>query len=301
MCGVNAILAAHLASHLGLISVGQANELGLTRHHLAGMQARGEIVRAHVGVYRHVAVEVTLEQRVRAALLAIGDGAVLSHRAALARHGVRNFECHLVEVTHRSRSLPLRDGVVAHRSGTLTPADVCRLDGVWTTTPARTLIDTAFVMTPALAARYAQEWFADRKLRQGELEASMERAGNHPGVRRLEANLGGVVVEADSAAEARLGKLLARAGLEPEHHVVVTTSGGYVFELDWAYPALRIGLELDGYGIHLRSAGAFEDDRFRRNELEIDDWRILNFTDRQSQRPGYVVDQVRRAIAGRVG
>ena len=103
--------------------------------------------------------------------------------------------------------------------------------------------------------------------------------------------------EADSATEARLGVILARAGLAPDHHVVVTTAGGVDFELDWAYPEHRVGLELDGYGVHLHSVGRFDGDRHRRNELVIAGWHILNFTSNHLRRPARVVDQVRRALA----
>lgn len=73
---------------------------------------------------------------------------------------------------------------------------------------------------------------------------------------------------ADSIAEHQLGELLIRSDLAAQHHVLVTTATGYTYELDWAYPDARVGLEMDGYGIHMRSVGLFDDDRFRRNELE---------------------------------
>ena len=57
---------------------------------------------------------------------------------------------------------------------------------------------------------------------------------------------------------------------------------------------------MDGYGIHMRSLDAFDDERMRRNDLENEGWQILNFTDRQVRRqPGRVVQQVRTALARR--
>jgi Protein of unknown function (DUF559) len=102
-----------------------------------------------------------------------------------------------------------------------------------------------------------------------------------------------------SIAEHRLGELLLRSDIPAQHHVLVTTATGFTYELDWAYPVL-VGLEMDGYGIHMRSVGAFDDDRFRRNELENEGWQILNFTARQVQRqPSRVVQQVRGKLARR--
>ena len=80
-------------------------------------------------------------------------------------------------------------------------------------------------------------------------------------------------------------------------HHLVTVSTGAEFELDWSYPELMIAFEMDGYGIHLRSLDAFEHDRLRRNELEIDGWRILNFTKRMVERQQHVVvSQARRMV-----
>jgi len=294
---MNRELMAHLANHHGLVTVEEAVPNLLSRSELLGMVERRELIRVHRGVYRHAAVPVTLEQRIRSAMCAVGEAAVLSHRAALARHGVRNFECVLVELTHRSRAKPIRAGIAVHRSSTLSNVDVVMLDGVRTTRPARTLIDVARVLPVSLVVRYAQEWMSERKCNDTDLLLAVERAGNHSGARALMLGLGDVVAAADSSAEARLGVILSRAGIPPEHHVVVTTAAGDDFELDWAYPHARLGLELDGYGVHLRSRAKYEKDRDRRNELEIEGWRILNFTDAQCRRPARVVDQVRRAIA----
>ncbi|MCU1360224.1 MAG: hypothetical protein JWN99_1513 [Ilumatobacteraceae bacterium] len=81
---------------------------------------------------------------------------------------------------------------------------------------------------------------------------------------------------------------------------MVTTATGYTYELDWAYPDERVGMEMDGYGIHMRSVGTFHDDRLRRNELENEGWQILNFTERQLRRQtARVLQQVRTALARR--
>jgi hypothetical protein len=127
--------------------------------------------------------------------------------------------------------------------------------------------------------------------------------GDHPRSSRGHAGAGrraldgDLVLDADSIPEADLGPLLERAGMPAELHVLVTTTTGYTFELDWAYPARLVGLEVDGYGVHLRSANVFDDDRFRRNELEADGWTILNVSARQLRRaPGRFLGQVRRSL-----
>ena len=83
--------------------------------------------------------------------------------------------------------------------------------------------------------------------------------------------------------------------------MLVTVASGRTYELDWAFPDARVGIEVDGYGIHLRSMEAFDDDRWRRNEIENEGWQVLNFTARHIHHsPGQVVSQVRDALARRI-
>ena len=296
---MHAKLFEHLAAHRGLITTEEAKQAGISRGSLQRFVERQELIRIHRGVFRHAAVPVTLDLRLQAGLLAIGPKSVISHRAALARHGARSFSSQLVEITHRSRSVPVREGMRVHRSRVLDDVDVVDLDGIASTAPGRTLVDTAMVLPAQLVVRYAQAWIADKKLTIDDLSAAIERAGNHPGGRALRARLSALFDEVDSVEEAKLGAILRDAGIGPELHHLVTTAHGDTFELDWAYPDVLIGLEVDGYGIHLRSEGVFDDDRWRRNELEIDGWQILNFTSRHVRRPARVAGQVRRALGRR--
>ena len=300
-CGVTPTLARHLAANHGLLARREHRDAGLSVRQIERLVARGDLVPVHRGVYRHAAAQRTPEQAIHAGLLAVGRDAVLSHRTALDRHGVRGFRCSLVELTARSTSLPLRDGLVVHRSPNLSNADIMRRHGWWITTPERSLVDAATVVEPTLVARYAHRWAAERLIRLDRLDETIDRAGNHRGATRLArilAAASGPV--ADSIPEGDLGHLLARWGIPAEHHVVVTTARGDTFEIDWSYPDVRLGLEVDGYGVHLRSEQAFDDDRLRRNELEIEGWQILNVSARQLRRaPRRFVEQVTRALAVR--
>lgn len=298
-------MAAHLATSDGLITTERARALGVTARQLEGLTARGELDRMHRGVYRSSAVPLTQRHRLLAGLLATGETAVISHRSALASHNAPNFSCSLVELTNRSTRLPMHDGLVVHRSATLGPADLERVDHMWTTTKERTAIDVCTLLPPTLVMRYVEHWLANRKMRLDHLHATIDRLRSNPGATALERvlqtrDLGEVV--ADSIAESRLGALLIREDLAAQHHVLVTTSNGFTYELDWAYPDANVALEMDGYGIHMRSVGAFDDDRFRRNELENEGWQVLDFTERQLRRhSGRVVQQIRGALARREG
>ena len=100
-----------------------------------------------------------------------------------------------------------------------------------------------------------------------------------------------------SHLEAQLLRHTRAAGLPPmvlQHPVVV---GGRRRRIDFAFPELRLAIEVDGYESHSRY-DTFEDDRVRGNELELAGWRVLHFTWRQvCDRPDYVIDVLRRAVA----
>jgi very-short-patch-repair endonuclease len=71
-------------------------------------------------------------------------------------------------------------------------------------------------------------------------------------------------------------------------------------ELDYAYPAEKVALEVDGYGVHLRSARAFAHDRIRQNELEIEGWAVARFASSTiRQQPSLVASQVTRLLTAR--
>ena len=49
------------------------------------------------------------------------------------------------------------------------------------------------------------------------------------------------------------------------------------YRLDFAWPELRLAIEIDGFTYHSSSA-AFDRDRRRQRKLELDGWRFLRFT-----------------------
>ena len=251
----------------------------------------------HRGVFRDPAVPTSFEQSALAAVLASGQGSVASHRLAVAVWGTPNYECRMQEVIAPGyRRIP---GVTAHRS--LRPPDQTIVRGVPVTTPARTALDVSTVVQPLIVGRWLETWLSSKLLTLDDLEAEMRALRGHAGVPRVRAVLDErsiIHAAADSPPEAALGLLLESRGLPTlTLHHLVTVSSGSEFELDWSYPELLIAFEMDGYGIHLRSLDAFEHDRFRRNELEIDGWRILNFTKRMVERRQHVVvGQARRMV-----
>lgn len=102
---------------------------------------------------------------------------------------------------------------------------------------------------------------------------------------------------ADSEVEATLADVLVAHGLPvPEHHHVVRL-GAVAFELDFAYPDLRVGIEVDGWASH-GTRVAFERDRWRLNLLRQYGWVVLQFTTTMVlSTPREVAEQVAAVVA----
>jgi Protein of unknown function (DUF559) len=293
-----------LSRQRGHVTLAQAKGGGLTRREVQGLVARGEWIRVHRGVFRDASHPDTWHGRLVAATLALGDGAAVSHRAGVGVWGLYGYRPFIVEVSVPRHNGVRLDGPKVHRSADLHPSEIARKDGITVTKPARTLLDTAAVASPSFVTRCLEEWLADRVVTLQELERTIEthsgkgRRGVGVLRRLLDTRLLGDAV-ADSATEALLANVLDDHGLPlPVHHTEVTADGT-LYELDYAYPDQKLAIEVDGYGVHLRSREAFEHDRHRQNEIEIAGWRFLRFTKPAlTDRAARVADQVARMLGG---
>ena len=103
----------------------------------------GRLFRIHRGVYAVGHLGLGQEARWLAAVLACGEGAVLSHRSAATFWCIRLGELFKVEVTTEyDRRHP---GITTHRAR-LAPQDRTIHRGIPVTSPSRTLADLAHVL-----------------------------------------------------------------------------------------------------------------------------------------------------------
>ena len=130
---------AQLASRqLGLFTSEQALALGLTARAIQHREQIGRIRRVHPRVFAVAGAPVTFQQQVRAATLGI-DGAVASHEsAALLRHFDPRPSARVVVTVPRGGTARL-EGVIVHRSARLPDRHVSSVNGIPTTSLARTL------------------------------------------------------------------------------------------------------------------------------------------------------------------
>jgi predicted transcriptional regulator of viral defense system len=274
-----------LAQH-GVIALHQLRALGLSARTVQNRVAAGRLHRIHRGVYSLVPRQLlTREGLYMAAVLACGPGAVLSHRSAARLHGLRNYGYHRIEVTVPKRSARTHSGVAVHRSTTLSQADVTTVNGIPTTTVARTLFDIAEHVTPRQLERAFDQADIMQALDLNEVRDQLARNPNRPAakvVRHLLAThyIGSTPTENDfEDAFLALTRSLGLPDPTPQFYID-PGDGEPPIRADFAWPDRKIVVETDGRKTH-GTKHAFESDRRRDQRLTAAGWTVIRTTWRQ--------------------
>ena len=254
----------------GVVTRLQLLEAGLSRHEIEHRRQRGALLTQHPGVYRVGHEAPSTEARYMAAVLACGDGAVLSGRAAAHLLSLIRGEPPPPEVTcPRMRRV---DGVRTTRAR-LDRRDVTRFRGIAVTTVPRTLTDLAADMPPAELARVCHEAGVRYGTTPAQVKAVLDRRPRARGRRRLWRVLAGDERVALSALERRFLALLRANGLPlPETNRRV---GSHRVDCHW--PERRLTVELDSYRFH-NSRHSWEQDRRREREARARDDDLRRYT-----------------------
>lgn len=274
-------LAALVRRQHGLFTMRQAQRRGLSRATVDTLIRRGLLQRVDRGVLHHVTTPRTWVSEVLRLTLAGGPGAVASHATAAALWGIDGFRRGSIELTvPRGRRLR-RAGACVHESTDLGRAHIVRREGVPTTNLARTILDLAARLPDAELALAIQWCRRERGLTWEQLASTLRRHARRgrPGVARLRRVIASSAQReeiSDSALEELVIALLAESDLPVPtlHHRIEVR--GRVVEIDLAYVAERVAIELDGL-VHTE-VEVFRADRRRQNLLVLDGWLILRFT-----------------------
>jgi very-short-patch-repair endonuclease len=227
-----------------------------------------------------------------AAVLACGEGAVLSHFSAAELWGIRRRARRLsgasrrggfgaVHVTVPSTAGKRRQsGIVLHRSSTLTASECARRDEIPVTNPGRTLADLRPLLSPAqFNAAVRETEFLGLPIDEGVVRQAP--GSSKPPRTRTD-------LEALFLALCRRHRLP-----QPEVNVKVER-----FEVDFLWPARRLVAEVDGRESH-RTRSAFEEDRRRDARLKLLGYEVLRFTWRQVKDEARTVAATIRTILRR--
>jgi hypothetical protein len=201
-----------------------------------------------------------------AAVLAYGEGALLSHRSAAALWGLASQRSRVIDVTATvgRQGVDRRAGIFIHR-GRLHPEDLAVQAGFPVTTVARTLFDLSeFVSLKRLESAWEE---ADR-LNLLQLKAVEQVCERGYGRRALKP-IRRLLAEARAAQTTRSPLEDQFAAFCREHRLPMpsfnTTALGY--EVDALWPEQRLAAELDSWEFH-RHRAAFERDRARDAALQ---------------------------------
>jgi very-short-patch-repair endonuclease len=297
----DSVAAANLAARQhGVIAVGQLYSLGLSDRQLRRRVASGWLHRIHRGVYAVGHRNLTREGWWMAAVLACGDGTVLSHQAAAElwklrqRRGVRPS---VVDVTVPSASgRRPRSGIVVHREKAPRPRERfvhCRIP---VTSPARTILDLASRLPRRQLERAMDEAERLNLCTEDNLDeivrAHFGRAGAGTLGDLIREHQAGATATRNDFEELFLALCRRRQLPQPEVNVPLLD---YVVDFIWL--EARLVVEVDGRATH-GTRRAFQDDRERDGRLAVAGYRVLRFTWWDvTRRPAVVADRVRRLLA----
>ncbi len=285
----DARLLAVAAGQCGVITFGQLLDAGLSRHAVAQRVRQGWLRRLHHRVYL-VGLRPPAWAREMAAVLAAGQGAVVSHRSATGMWELRPAPEDMVDITLTRRGIRSMSGIRVHTAVKLPASDVTTRHGIPVTTPLRTLLDLAAVASLGELERAVQEAQVRGLVTAEQLR---RRAVAVRGAPALRAALALEPALTRSEAERRLLALIRAAELpRPQTNARI---GPY--EVDAVWSQARVVVEVDGYAFHGTRA-AFERDRRRDADLAARRFAVLRFTWRELTRhPEAVVARIAAVLA----
>lgn len=269
----------------GVVSTLQLKELGFSRRAIQHRIARGRLHPVMRGVYAVGRRDLSRRGQWMAAVLGCGPLAILSHRSAAALWGIAPDSARMVEVSLRSSAPRRRPGVRVFRRPRLGNAEVTTHERIPTTTPVRTLVDLARVLSSAQIERAVND--ADRLdlVDPESLADALEGYRGVPGVGPLREILDRRTFRlTDSELERRFLGLVAAAGLP----MPLTQQHLNGFRVDFLWPDLKLVVETDGLRYH-RTAGQQARDRMRDQSHLAAGYTPLRFTHAQVRfEAGYV-------------
>lgn len=265
----------------------------------AGLSRR-QLRRKHVAVYRDVYLprgqQLTARTRAEAAWLWARRNGTLAGLSAAAMHGSRWIDPH--DPAELIRVCDPVDGVVIHRDK-LAADERCVVDGIPTTTPARTAYDVgraADTLTEAVIRLDALACATD--LSSTDIAPLIERHRGARGIVQLREAVQLMDGGGESPQETRTRLLLVRRGVpRPQTQIRVADVFGRVFaRLDMGWEEWKVAVEYDGVQHWLDPAQRTWDiDRWA--ELSARGWTVIRVSsDLLRSRPDVVVARVVDAL-----
>jgi very-short-patch-repair endonuclease len=264
---------------------------GVTSKQIDARVSRGNLIAVHRGVYRVGHRAPSTEATYLGVVLAAGEGALLSGRAAAHLLGLVKGAPPAPEVIARTQRRI--EGVTTHRARSLNARDATTFKAIPVTTVPRTLVDIASDLPLDALARACHEAGVRHGTTPRMVEAVLALRPSSPGAKRLRRVIHGDVHVTLSKLEAHFLVLLRNAGLP----LPVTNRPAGSYRVDCRWPEHRLTVELDGYRYH-SSRHAWELDRRREREARAggDDFRRYTYGD-VTEEPRFMLAELSGLLA----
>ena len=262
----------------GVLARHQLIGVGYTREAIDHRIRKGRLHPLHRGVYVVGRPHATDHGRWMAAVLACGDGAVISHSSAAALWRIGTEQSGHVEVSLPSSSRRSHPGLRIHRRLSLNPPrDLTREYGIPVTTPVQTLIDMSLRLDRQGVERMINEADKYNLTHPPQLREALDARAGEPGAAKLRFILDRRTFRlTKEELERRFLPLARQAGLP------TPLTGQFVndFEVDFYWPDLGLVVETDGLRYH-RTPAEQARDRLRDQAHTAAGLTPLRFTHEQ--------------------
>ncbi|WP_332666471.1 type IV toxin-antitoxin system AbiEi family antitoxin domain-containing protein [Aeromicrobium sp.] len=257
----------------------QARDLGVNEALLKRHLVEGVVRRPFRGVYVDARVPDSRQGRLRALALVNPGGAIACNETAAWLHGISVFapgDRHLFDpsfVVEHSHARVERSGTRG-RQAIIASDDIEFIDGVYVTTPLRTVSDLLRRMYRPYALAAADAFAHAGLIDPDEVVEYVARLKGYRGV--VQARSLALLIEprTQSPGESWQRLRMLDAGFPPpEPQFEIVDDFGRSFFVDLPYPELLIGTEFDGREFHTAGAHRAHDEERRDYLSELYGWR----------------------------
>lgn len=229
------------AARHGVVARAALRELGLSDGQIGRLKRDGTLWLVHRGVYAVGRPELTQHGRWLGAVLACGEGAVLSHVDAAALCDLRPRRGGPIHVSVPRRGTQRAPGLRIHVTRTLTADDVTEIDDIPCTSPERVVLDCADVLGLGALERLVETGYRGRAFRTPHLHRQIAVPGRRS--RKVARALRAEPRSTRSPLEDRFLRLLEEAGGPTP--LVNTWFPEHEFEVDVIFASLGLAVEID--------------------------------------------------------
>jgi hypothetical protein len=282
-----------------LVTRPQVLDLGGTDAAINRRLNSGRWVLIQAGVYQTDQRRGGWEDRLLSAVLAAGDRALASHRAALVLWGLDGLITAPVELTAPYTHSPVPLETIVHR--TRRPPPATTVAGIPVTTVERTLLDCCSLLKHLTSAKAFESAFR-RRLTTVDLMHDFLRQQGGRGVRGTRLARRILTERRDetptgSGSETEALFLIRRSDLpEPVLQRAFTALDGDVIRPDFYWPIPNKAVEIDGIDAH-DSADKLDHDLQRQNKMMDLGIELRRFSARRVHRhPKLFIEELRRFL-----